>query len=719
MPPTAPPKLPIVFRGINLSGNPVRRPAMSACLVQNLRIMPGLWIRTRGGRKAKKNTAGGTVMQIHSFRDPNLPGASSHMAQIRYATTGKVNWTWFDLSTYTIDPFGIEEITLTHDSSNSYSNPAAICNVTDRPVFYNGLGVRNGTNSRPALSSYYAGVKRYFGIDAYCPSGSNPTVAFAAGAGNNTVAEAVTIWVGIYHEPTGHYSNVVRAGEITVTGATGTITVSNLNRLVIASNNGTEAGELKYVFWSTIDGYQVPYMIMNSAHTGPLTAASTDTSMSLSVEAAGDGTENGWFLDLTSERPTDNFPPKPMKCLAAVNQRLYGIPLNGGSGAGADFKYTWDTRDLCSIVWSKAPGDDRGTKTVGDPAQSWPLQNKKATSDIEVPIWCTPSLGGDALLVWTPKSLFLMREESTGLHSFTDISRIHGLGNPMSIRVTPYGIIWATQRNELCLLQSDDRSGLVVISTDYQEMLRGLTITCANYILDPDNEIDRYEVFFSNGTSLSHDFKLRDDDYPMGMAYTSTNQDFTAAATLVDTDGVRHYVVAKGGFYTHETQPSATVANRVIPTTDQTFANTTDQTVTTTEISGEYRFNWDAFGDWNGRKRLAGVFLIGDGAASTALTGASPIAMKWWGDFEQVPGTPNVVAPAPIDQTETAWQYRLPPLQAHRFLFKIGFTIAGHSSDDTDFQNHRRPAQEGDLDLNFYGSICDAAFLLADGGNRP
>lgn len=715
---TRPPKLPIIFRGINLSGNPVRRPSMSACLVQDLRIMPGFWIRLRGGRKAKKNTAGGTIMQIHGFRDPNLPGANSHMAQIKYAGAGTVNWTWFDLSTYTIDPFGIQPITLTYDSSNSLSNPAAIANVTDRPVFYNGLGVRDGTNSRPALSSYYAGVLRYFGLDAYCPSGSLPTVAFASGAGYNSVLTAVTIYVGLYHGPTGHYSNVVKAGTITTTAGSGTITVSNLNRLVAAYNNGTEQGELKYVFYSTIDGYEVPYLIMNSAHTGPLTAAVTVTTQSLSVEAAGDGTENGWFLNLTSEAPQDNYPPRTMKCLVAVNQRLYGIPLNGGIGAGADFKYTWDTRDLAGVCWSKAPGDDRNTKQVGDPQQCWPVENKKATPDIEVPLWLASSLGGDAVLVWTPKSTFLMTEVSSGLHIFTDISRVNGLSNPMSIRVTNYGICWTNQRNEICLLESDERAGLRILSRPYQELLRGKTVTCADYILDPDNEIDRYQVWFSDGTSVCHDFALRDSDFPDGMAYATTGQDYTAAGTLVAQDGTRHYVVAKGGFYTHETQPDASVANRVIPTTDDTFSNTTDQTFTTAEINGEYRFNWDRFNDWNDRKKLEGVFIIGDGAASVAL-GASPLAMKWWGDFEVIPGTPNSVAPAKINQTSPDWQYRFAPTGSHRFTYKIGFTIAGHSADDSGFHNHRRPAVEGDLAKNFYGSICEAAFLIGDEGNRP
>jgi len=706
-----PSDLPIVFRGIDLSGNPARRRSMTACVASNVRVMPGNWIRLRGGRKAKKNTVGGTIMQIHSFRDPNFPGSNSHMAQIKYAGAGTANWTWFDLATYTIDPFGVQSINLTYDSSYSLSNPAAIANITDRPVFYNGLGVRDVTNSRPALSSYYGGVVRYFGLDAYCPSGSRPTVAHSAGAGNNSVSTSVAIYVGLYHEPTGHFSNGVLAGTIT-TAAAGTITVSNLSRLAVAYNNATEQGELKYVFYATIDGYEVPYLIMNSSHTGPLTAASTDASKSLSVEAPGDGTENGWFLDLTTEMPTENFPPKPMKCIVPVNGRLYGIPLNGGSGSGADFGYTWNSRDLASIVWSKAAGDDRETKTVGDPQQSWPLTNKKPVPNIETPVWAAPSLGGDALLVWTSTSLFIAREFTNGVHVFEDISRIHGTKSPMSIRMTRYGLCWVDQRNQICLLTSDGRGGLSVISEKYQDALTGKTVTCADYVLDPRHEIDRYQVWFSDGTSLCHDFAMRDQDFPDGQAYTCTNQDFTAAATLVAQDGTRHYVVAKGGFYTHEAQPD----NGLIPTTDQTFANTTDQTTTSAEITGEYRFNWDRISDWKRRKSLAEVSIIGDGATSAQLTDY-PVKMKWWGDFAEVPGTPQTLSPAAEPQTSTAWSYKFRPTQANRMLFKIGFTIAGHSTDDADFVNHRRPSEEGDLDKNFYGSICEAAILVGNEGN--
>lgn len=690
---------------------------MTACIATDVRIMPGMWLRLRGGRKAKRNTVGGTVMQMHSFRDPNFPGSNSHMAQIK--TAGAVAWNWFDLATYTLDPFTSGAISLAYDNSYSLTNAAAIANVTDRPVFYNGLGRRDGTDSRPALTSYYAGIVRYFGLDAYSPTGAFPTVAFAAGAGNNEVAVKVTIWVGLHHVPTGHYSNAVLAGTITTTGASGTITVSNLSRLPHAYNNATEQGELKYVFYATIDGYKVPYLIMNSAHTGPETAAQGSASKSLSIETAvtgdtlGEDTRNGWFLDTTSEAPTVNFPPKPMKCLCAVNQRLYGIPLQGGSGSGPDFAYTWNSRDLASVVWSKAAGDDRDTKTVGDPNQCWPLENKKITPNIETPIWLSASISGDAVLVWTPKRLILMSQLTNGLHVFNDISTLHGIKLGMTVRDTEYGKVWVDQRNAICLLKEDSKSGLVVLSEKYQDLLRGKTVTCADYILDPENEIDHYKVWLSDGTFVVHDFKLRDADFPEGMAYTGTNSDFTAAATLVQQDGTRHYVVAKGGFYTHEVEPTT----GLIPTTDQTFVNTTDQTITTAEVNGEFRFNWDRITDWKGRKSLAEVAIIGDGATSVALA-TYPIKMKWWGDFQEVPGAVTALSPTQNQQTRTAWSYNFRPTQSNKFFFKFGFTMAGHSADDTDFLNHRRPAVEGDLDKNFYGSICEAAALIGNEGNR-
>ncbi len=708
-----PPVVPIVFRGVHLAANPVRRPSMSACMASNVRLMPGGWVRNRGGRIKKVNTVGGTVKQIQAFRDPNFSGSGTHLCQINYASGSTSKWTWFDIATYIIDPFGIVDISQAYDSAWTFTNPAASTNLTDRPCMYNGLGVRNGTDSKPPFSTYYAGVVRYFGLDAYCPAGTYPTVAFAAGAAYNEVFTSVNFYVGLYHEPTGHYSNGVPAGRITTSGALGTITVSNLQRLIPVYNNVTERGELKYVFYATVDGREVPYLIMNAAGTGPLTAAYNATSQSLSVIDNNSLDGNGWNLNLSSEMPTDNFPPRPMKCICVLNQRIYGLPVQGGSGTGSDFAYPWPTRDLASVVWSKANGDDRETKPLGDPQQSWPLVNTKAVTNSEIPKWCAPSVTGQGVLVWTGTSIFLMTELSSGLHDFSDISRIHGLSHPMTIKNTPYGICWVDQRNQVCLLSGDGAGDLTVISDNYQGLLFGKVIQCADYVLDPINQIDRYQMFFVGGYSVCHDFRLRDADFPDGMAYDGTNQDFTAACTLAQQDGTRHYVVAKGGFYLQEAQP----ATGLIPTYDETFTDTTTQAIATTQINGEYRFNWDCFGDWKERKRLAEVAVIGDGAASAALA-ASPIAMKWWGDFQDVGAAVNTVLPATENQTTTDWNFRFAPLEANRFLFKIGFTIAGHTSDDTDFLTHRRPSQEGDLDKNFYGSIMEASILLGNRGNR-
>jgi hypothetical protein len=701
---------PLLFKGVHLSGNPTRRPVGTASKCENLRVMPGNWIRLRGGRRARTNTVGGIVTQIHPFRDPNFLGSSSHMAQVRYAGAGTARWTWFDLATYTIDPFGVFNIDLTFDGAWSLNNPAAIANIADRPVFYNGLGVRNGTNSRPALSSYYAGIVRYFGLDAYCP-GLLPTVGFAAGAGANTVLTSVSISVGLYHEPTGHYSNAVAAGSIATTGASGTITVSNLDRLVPAFNNATEQAELFYVFYATIDGLQTRYLILNSALNGPHKVAISATSASLSV--AG-GTTNGWVLDTTSEAPIDNFPPRPMKCLVSANQRLYAIPLDGGSGSGSDFSYVYGPRELGSIKWSKSSGDSTATKAVGDPLQSWPLENQLETPTMEYPLWAAPSLSEIDVIVWTAKSTLLLSELTNGVHRWEKLSGIHGISNPMTVRLTEYGLMWLNQRNQICLLESDTKDGLKVVSGDYQGLLRGKTPVCADYLLNPLHEIDRYQVWFSDGTSLCHDFAIRDSEHPLGHAYTCTSQDFTAAATLIAQNGSIHHCVAKGGFYTHESQPE----DNLIPTTDQTFTDTTTQATTTTQINGEYVFNWNCQGDPTKRKQVRVVDFIGDGASSTAL-GARPIALRLWKDFQPIADAPlqYTAIDGPQQETGKTFSYRVPIEKSWASVFKVGFTVSGHSSDHVTFDKHQPVEQQGDLARNFYGSVMEAAVLIGNPDN--
>jgi hypothetical protein len=695
------------FRGVYTAGNPIQRPRNTAERCQNFRIMPGGWLRLRGGRTPRYN-ATGIVRQLHPFRLVDYAGSDYQLAQVDFGTeqSPDVQWHWFHLATYVIvaPPYqgytNVEDIATAHDSAFAKSNPAAVANLNDRPVMYNGLGVRDVSNSRPPFSHYHGGVIRYFGLDAYCPV-SLPTVSFAAGAGNNEVLTAVKLYVGLYHEPTEHYSNGVYAGEITTTGGKGTITAENLSRLTYAYHNVTEQSELYYVFYATIDSGEVPYLILNSSLNGPHKVAVTSSSLSLSVAS---GTTNGWVLDLTKEMPTENFPPRPMRSIAYVNGRLYGALMSGGSGSHADFKYTPDSRDMAAVCWSAAAGDSVDRDFLGDPLQSWPLLNLAYTPSGDQPVIVAPADEGTLALVITPSSAFYLEEQADGLHDWTAISRVHGIKSPASLRVTDHGIVWVTQRNQIVLLRPGSRR-LEILSTEYQSLLVG-SVRCADYILDPVNLIDRYQVWFDTGASVCHDFGVG------GQAYSATNQDFTAASTAVDSAGRRHHIVAKDGLYTHEAQPET----GLISTTDATF-DASEQTYSAVEIDGEYIRNWDDFGDSDVRKEMPMVDVIGDGESSAAL-GASPITVEWYADFEQVTGANKRTATgARITQSTTVSTYRHKLANSHKFWFKLVFKLRGHSADGPT-ATYPALATEGSLASNFYGSILRLLWRLGVSENR-
>lgn len=684
------------FHGINTAGNPLDRPRNSASKCTDFRVMPGFWLRTRGGQVAQSYTAD-TIQQIFPFRDVGTNGASNHLAQVKNVGGATANWNWFNLNVPVISPTGIEAIDVTNDSGFALNNPVAVTNLSDRPLFYNGLGVRTGTESKTPFSTYFGGITRYYGLDAYCPSGK-PSASFAAGAGFNQVLTSVKIYVGLYHEPTGHYSNGVLAGTITTTGATGTITVSSLGNLKATYHNVTERSELFYVFYATIDGGEVPYLIFNSALDGPLKTAVTNSSISLSIAAVTVDDPNGWILDLTKESPVDNFPPRPMRSVAFVNGRVYGSPMNGGGGTGADFTYPPSGRDLAGVVWSRASGDVNSTEFLGDPQQSWPLTNIAYTPSADQALVVTPALDDVRVLVITSTATFLLEEVADGLHEFITISRINGIANPSTLRVTPYGIVWMDQNKQIVLLPPNSLD-LQTISTSYQPSIVSTPRT-ADYLLNPVHEIDRYEVFFADGTSLSHDFRIG------GEAYISTGRDFTAARTCINSDGAIHHLVAKNGIFTQEAQPGT----GLIPTTDQNWSAPT--TIVTTQISGSYERNWDDFGDANERKEIFHVDVVGDGANSDALA-TSPMKLEWYPDFIQViSGNKLAPAIAKAPQSTTDSMYRFKLQNGKRFWYKFVFKMAGHSSDDASFVNHVPPAQQGDLSKNFYGSILRLLFSV-------
>lgn len=572
------------MHGVYTAGNPTDRPRGTASTCVDFRVMPGYWLRLRGGKKAQYLIPlGGQAQQIHEFRSPGYTGAASHLIQIKYGSVPK--WTWVTLGSYIVDPNGLQTIATANDSSWSVSNPAAACNLYDRPMFYNGLGVRGASSSTPPFSTYYNGALRYMGMDAYCPSGSRPTVALAEGVGDNTITTRVKIFAGLYNSSTAHYSNAVYCGEVTggeTAPITGTITVSNLDRLKPAYLNSTEQGELYYVFYATFDGdaYSVPYLILDSSYTGPHKVAISSSSASLSLASAFD---NGYATDLTKEAPYLNHPPRPMRSVAFVNGRVYGVPMTGGSGGAVgmpavfdtaqvrnDFTYQPSAADQAGVVWSNSYSDNYSQLHPGDPLQCWPVTNYIGTPTGDTPIVVKPSQDGQRVFVGTTRSAYYLTEAADGLHEWFALSEIHGITNPMTFVQTRYGQAWINQYNQLVMLPFG-ATDVVVLSDNYQSLIVGTVRQC-DYIYDPLNHIDRIEIFLSGGTSVCHDFAIG------GESYTSTNRDYTAAKAVIDTSGAVHHILAKTAIYKHEKQPST--GN--IPSQDEDYKVVTDGAIAAT-----------------------------------------------------------------------------------------------------------------------------------------
>lgn len=662
--------------------------------------MPGWTLRLRSGRKARYYL-GGQARKIQPYRDPALPGSTLHLIQLVEA--GVVTWNQFTAedNQYQYQPFAIETIETIYDGGFALTKPAAICLIADRPVFYNGMGVRS-VNSVPALSSYYNGVARYYGLDAFCPTGLKPTVAFAAGVGDNTVLTGVSVWVGLWNSSTNHFSNAVLAGSISTTGTAGTITVSDLSLLSTAHHGGTEQSELKYVFYATVDGGQVPYLILNVALDAPHSVGISSTSASLSISSS---TDNGWVLDLTKEAPYKNFPPRPMRSICHVNRRLYGSLLMSGSGGNLDFTYIPTYKELAGVVWSAASEDIERWNSVGDPLQCWPLLNIAYTPSADVPIIVMPAQDSVRVLVITPTSTFLLEEVANGIHRYLTVSGIFGIGEAASAVSTSHGICWVTQANHIVMLPPNSLE-LVNLSRDYKSLITG-TVTAADYLFDPDNLIDRYQIWMNDGTSVIHDFALASDGN-YGEGYDATGYaNITAAGTVLDATNKRHHLIASTGLYTHEAQPE----DGRIPTTDETY--TDPDTVAATEINGEYRANWTAEGDSDIRKDLSWLDVLGDVEPSTVLSDACPVSVEWYADFEEVvAGNKRTMAGLRIPQTSRSY-WRFKPHQSHKFWYKFVLKLAGHSADDAEFSKYPLVATDGDNANNFYGHILELRKLYA------
>lgn len=731
------------FGPLNLYGNPIRRPQNTASLCQDMRVMPGGWLRLRSGRLARCNfTNAYDVVRIEPIAFAGALGSGTHFAQVVYgASDARAILLTISGGTITAAESGIEQLCNQYSAFASKMVPFA--QLPDQIVFGNGWGYHGSSlEPIPFLSSYdSAGVLRYFGLSIRPDSqrsgapGGPPGYTYTTGSGtgdlslnsatgqnSNQFGNTVKIYVGLYNATTGHYSNGWHIADIPAAG-TGILRLNSIKAINYATHGTTETNELYYVFYATQEGGAVPYLILSSDLSSPykVGVSASFTYVYMNIAAIADGTTNGWVLDLTKEMPTKNYAPRQMSCIWFTNGRMYGIPYEfydqsgsvdyyqfGGGTLAANDQMEITIKDQGSVCWSEAEGSSRRANFLGDPLQSWPYNNISPCPSGERPIWGCAAPNGVDSMVWTATRLFLLKEQSDGLHEWDCIADTHGLfptTGPKTVQRTNYGVCWVSQRKQVMLYEGGGKEGVRVLSKEYDSALKGKgkDPVCAAYFFDPINFVDRYEVFWGTG-SICHDFHIG--------AWTSTQpHSVRASAMLTNTLGDTYLVIAAGtlnvkmGLYSVEGQPDQSLN---VPLIDQLFANASGGTTTNTELpEGYWANNWYDFGNSVERKEVLEIHLIGDGATSAQLTNAAPMQIELFTDFQAVAAGAGTIlssrAKEKQSSTDQLYVYRT-SANAHKRWFKFLLRMKSHSTEaGSNF--FADPSFQGDYTSNFYGSI--------------
>jgi hypothetical protein len=617
------PPIYVPLTGVITQVNP-SAPPPAAVHCHNFRVMPSvdgsLWLRLFGGRKLRAIFASGLWKQFQEYLDPWVAGYRNHMALKVTSTTAQ----WWSLFLGYWDGVMVLNIEQLYGGAFVLTHPAPVCNTNEGIVMYNGMGVRNTTaGSFPPFSIYLADVNQliYLGLDCFLTNANFPPVASAT-PGSMTILNEITFYVGLFNTRTYHFSNVVYVGTVTAGSSRG-VWISQLQNIHMRSHGTYETGLQKYVFYATVDltNAEVGYLMMDPADpTMPITAPITATEITIP----------NYVLDVFKEAPVDNFPPRPMRWIAFVEGRIYGALLPGGgqSPTRPDFSYVSPTHYLSGIVWSAAASDVSETFFLGAPEHAFPLDNFRSTPSSEQPVWGARSPEGKSLHVLTETTNYIVYEDIDERHSFTEIPGRYGIFNTYTYcERTPHGSIWETQNGEIVAL--DEAGRIDILSRPYQDKLRGKTSRFATHTFDPPNMIDRYELFFTDGTEWVHDFIT-------GQGY-SADGDFTGGKTLIDAYNKRNHMLANRDFFTAAGQPDDSLGRELVK----------DDIVTggiavPTRRTGEYESHWIDFGDPASIGNVAETHIHGDVRSAN-------LSIHAWRDHEEpldATGIPNLLTSA-------------------------------------------------------------------------
>lgn len=727
--------------GIVVSGGPLVAPWGSAEYIQDFRVMRDNWLRLRGGHVARLNTSSGVeVLKLHRVRTGGAySGSNTHLTSIKYGGSD-VRMLSLGVSPFSMSEGSPLEAINTASVAKLATEPTPICDAGRYVVFANGYGYTANAFSAPGLatvaipylSSYSVndGYVRFWGLypKLNVPSLSSPSLVFTPGSGvgySNQVLTSVKIYTGLYNATTGHYSNGYYVGTKTTTSGTGKLEINSIATIIAPYHDSHEQGELKYVFYATIDGYQVPYLILNAAQDGPFTVDYGSVSaVDLSLAS---GTDNGWVLDLTHRMPVNNYPPRPMDCIWSAGGRMYGIIASSINTTSNDFKVS--AQDRLGIVFSEASGSSQTQDFLGDPLQAWPAKNFSRTPNGEPPVFGMAAPDKMRSIVWTSSAVFTVREQADGLLEWRTENPEHGLfratsGPGRCVVETQRGTVWLSQRKQLCIFTTD--GDVKILSDDVDGIItRGLgnEVGCLSYVYDPANNLEAVDVYTTLTYDVTQQVAFR-FDFNTGFYWAIDPYTVRAAERIIDANGRAYHMVAgmlinNGGascaaFYSKEGQPDNSYAVR---TRDEQFTSAGSQsTGTPSEIgTATWRSNWIGFQDPNWRKQIDFVDIIGDGDTSAQLS-ASPLGFSFIQGFRTPGGAVAASGPTKFTQETAENQYRFKITKPFNTWWKFIVSLTSHAAEYGDY--YPNPSSEGDLGTNFYGCVLQIMPTIGQSQNR-
>jgi hypothetical protein len=279
----------------------------------------------------------------------------------------------------------------------------------------------------------------------------------------------------------------------------------------------TDDPEWVFVFGRTVDGGEVPYIMVDASGNW---ATSVPGQITLTLSS-----QTGVAFDF--EMPNRNAPPQNFDKVVFAGDKAFGaLPSSP------------------DIYWTDTPAIRAGS-FVGNPTHCWPQDNKDTFPTYE-PIVALKEDNSD---VWAfSRSHFAIFADNAGLLGWQEVYPI-GIAGPRAFCKTHYGSYWLTAERQLATMTVN---GPEYASTEYENGLLAkfgkqyLSSVELSYIRDQENGIDQIKIrgLDVNGVQyvVVHDFRLRDSISLLGSGRDSTYMGVLAAPftmfTARDTNGV-------------------------------------------------------------------------------------------------------------------------------------------------------------------------------------